>query len=222
MRGERHALVGTMANSIVHDLKNPLHAIRSCAELITLKSPDPVIANFVGIISRAADNMSDMVQEVLDFARGQSSIQLEPAPVSRVIAELETQMAQLIPATIHLIREIDSTTAQVMADTGRFARMLLNLVKNSVEAMPSGGILWLRVRERSGRVIFSVSDTGCGIDTELQAKIYEPFVTFGKSKGTGLGMAIVKSVVEAHGGTITLTSEVNVGTAVDVSLPAVE
>jgi signal transduction histidine kinase len=107
---------------------------------------------------------------------------------------------------------------QILVDVGRFARMLLNLVKNSIEAMPNGGILRIAVRKQGAQVMFRISDTGCGIEPELQAKIFEPFVTFGKSKGTGLGMAIVKSVVEAHGGTISVHSEVGVGTSIEVSV----
>ena len=218
MRSERLSLVGGMSNSIVHDLKTPLQAILSCTELITSKCSDPVIGRFVGIIKRAVDNMTDMTQELLDFARGQSSLQLEVASCGQVIGELENQLMQVIPAHIHFEREIEPT-GEVLVDSGRFARMLLNLVKNAVEAMPKGGILWLRVRERNGQVIFNVSDTGCGIDAELQKRIFEPFVTFGKSKGTGLGMAIVKSVAEAHHGTIQLTSEIGVGTSVEISVP---
>jgi signal transduction histidine kinase len=106
-------------------------------------------------------------------------------------------------------------------DVGRFARMLLNLVKNAIEAMPNGGILRIAVRRQGSVAVFRVSDTGCGIEPDLQAKIFEPFVTFGKSKGTGLGMAIVKSVVEAHGGTIFVHSEVGVGTSIEISIPAI-
>ncbi len=69
-------------------------------------------------------------------------------------------------------------------------------------------------------MMIRVGETGCGIPAELQAKIFEPFMTHGKSKGTGLGMAIAKSVVEAHGGTISLTSAVGRGTTIDVALPA--
>jgi signal transduction histidine kinase len=71
-------------------------------------------------------------------------------------------------------------------------------------------------------VVFRISDTGCGIPAELQARIFEPFVSFGKSQGTGLGMAIVKIVVEAHSGTISVHSKVGVGTEVDVSIPILQ
>ncbi len=220
MRTERLSLVGTMANSIIHDLKNPIQAIRGCAEFIRLKAEEPAITNFVNIIDRAVDNMLDMTQELLDFARGRTSLQLARCSTGAVVSELDSQVGHLIPKNVCFIREIECFT-EIEADIGRFARMLLNLIKNSVEAMPHGGILRLTLRQDGGRILFGVADTGSGIDPELQAKIFEPFVTYGKSKGTGLGMAIVKSVVEAHHGTITLTSKVGLGTTVEVALPQV-
>ncbi|MHA3770890.1 ATP-binding protein [Verrucomicrobiota bacterium sgz303538] len=218
MRNERVSVVGAMANSIIHDLNNPLFIIQNCIELIDERVPDPAVEKYVNMIRRASGNMGAMTQELLDFARGRSSIQPSRELVTAVFTELDEQISRLVPSNITLVREMEST-AEIMVDVGRFARMLLNLVKNAIEAMPQGGMLRLKVSEERERVIFQISDTGCGIDPELQAKIFEPFVTFGKSKGTGLGMAIVKSVVDAHGGTIRLSSTVGEGTTVEVELP---
>ena len=218
MRSERLALVGTMSNSIIHDIKNPIQIIRSCAEMLQRKVSDPVVKEFTDAIDRAVVNMLDMTQELLDFARGQTSVQLKRLSVHTVMNELDAQMTRIIPDEVVLMREVGCND-EIMADAGRLARMLLNLVKNSIEAMQNGGILRIAVKRREGNVVFRVSDTGCGIEPELQVKIFEPFVTFGKSKGTGLGMAIVKSAIEAHGGTIAIQSEVGVGTAIEVSVP---
>lgn len=218
IRTERLSLVGTMANSIIHDLKNPICIIRSCSDLLMAKFNDPAVGKFTKMINRAVANMLDMTQELLDFARGQSSFELKRNPVEAVVDELHGQMQQIVPANITLKLEADCK-ADIAVDVGRFARMLLNLAKNSVEAMSSGGTLAFSVRQEGDKVIFRVSDTGCGIPPELQAQIFEPFVTFGKSKGTGLGMAIVKNVVEAHHGKISVESVVGVGTAMEVAIP---
>lgn len=218
MRSERLSVVGSMANSIIHDLNNPICVIQNCAELIDSKTTDPTISGLANMIRRASENMVDMTQELLDFARGKTSLKLERVHATAVLTELDGQITRLMPANIVLLREVECG-ADVRVDVGRFARVLLNLVKNAIEAMPQGGMLWIKLREQQENVVFRVSDTGCGISPELQATIFEPFVTFGKSKGTGLGMAIVKSVVEAHGGTIQLSSTVGVGTSVDVVLP---
>jgi len=219
MRNERVALVGTMANSIVHDLRNPLTAIVSCCELLQGRSTDPAVNEFTGIMRKAANRMNSMVEELLDFARGKSSLQVDRVSTNDILRELDSQIAQTLPVNIHVVRNT-CCTSDVRADLGRFARVLMNLVKNAVEAMPKGGLLRLGLREENGRIIFKISDTGCGIAPDLLEKIFEPFVTFGKSKGTGLGMAIAKSVVESHQGQISLQSKVGFGTTVEVSLPA--
>jgi signal transduction histidine kinase len=218
MRSERLSLVGTMANSIIHDLKNPIHALKMCTSLIEKRANDPSIRNFTGIMEKSIESMTDMVQELLDFARGQSSLQQERQPVKAVLEELDTQLVRLVPENVHLVRELHAS-GEIMVDVRRFSRVLLNVIKNSIEAMPNGGVLRLGLRVGEGRALFSVSDTGCGIAPELQAKIFEPFVTHGKSHGTGLGMSIVKNVVEAHGGFIALQSTVGVGTTVEIVLP---
>ena len=218
MRSERLSLVGTMANSIIHDLKNPIHALKMCASLIAKRTDDPSVAGFIAIMDKSVDGMTDMVQELLDFARGQSSLQLERHPVKAVLEEFDAQLVRLVPENVHLVREFRAC-CELNVDVRRFARVLLNLIKNAVEAMPNGGLLRVAVSDENGRALFSVSDTGCGIAPELQAKIFEPFVTHGKSNGTGLGMAIAKSVIEAHGGTIALQSTVGVGTTVEIGVP---
>jgi signal transduction histidine kinase len=219
MRSERLSTVGSMANSIIHDLKNPMMVIRSATELIQLRSKDHATGNFVGLINKSVDKMLDMAQELLDFARGESSLHLRRVLASSVISEMDGELRGIVPNSVHLVRE-DDCRAEVIVDSGRFARVLLNLVKNAVEAMPQGGILWITLKDLDDRVLFRVMDTGTGIPDDLLPRIFEPFVTHGKSKGTGLGLAIAKSVVESHRGTITAQSKVGVGTTFEVLLPS--
>ena len=218
MRSERLSLVGTMANSIIHDLKNPIQAIQSCSELIAMRSSDPDVVKFTEIMLKGVGQMTDMLQELLDYARGQSSLHLKPRLPKTVFAEFDSLLVRLLPKNVHLLREIHFCD-EINVDVGRFVRVLLNLAKNAIEAMPSGGVLRLNLRQTGACAVFSVADTGCGIPPDLQAKIFEPFVTFGKSKGTGLGMAIAKSVVESHGGSISLSSKPDIGTTVEISIP---
>lgn len=219
MRNERLSLVGSMANSIIHDLRNPVSVIRCCADLLALKNSDPSCIEFTNIINKSLDGMMSMTQELLDFARGRSSVELSETTIDRILNELDVQMMQLIPDSIHLVKDI-RCSGRVMVDTGRLVRALMNLVKNAVESMPARGILKLSVFERERHFHLGVTDTGCGIAPELQAKIFEPFVTVGKANGTGLGMAIVKSVVEAHRGRLELRSRVGEGTCIEIVLPA--
>jgi len=218
MRSERLSLVGTMVNSIIHDLRNPIHAIQSCADLIATSSRERNITEFTGIMQKSVNRMNDMLQELLDFARGQSSLQLKRHPTRAIMEDLDSQLGRLLPSNIHLVRDLHFCD-EINVDAGRFVRVLLNLAKNSIEAMGKGGVLRLGLRQQGDRAIFHISDTGCGIPAEVRAKLFEPFVTHGKSKGTGLGMAIAKSVIEAHGGALALRSKPGIGTTIEISLP---
>jgi signal transduction histidine kinase len=140
--------------------------------------------------------------------------------MAQLLDELEAQVLRLVPHRgFELVREI-SYEGEVAVDRGRFVRALANLVKNAMQSMSPGGTLTLGVKACEEEIHFSIGDTGGGIPPEIQARIFEPFVTAGKKEGTGLGMAIVKSVVEAHHGQIQVESELGVGTKVIVRIPA--
>jgi signal transduction histidine kinase len=135
-----------------------------------------------------------------------------------VFADLLPRLEPLLPEKIRLRTE-NGCEGWILADLSRFSRMLLNLAKNSIEAMEHGGELVLRTDPGTDRVVFTIADTGCGIPPEIRARLFEPFVTAGKHGGTGLGMAIVKSVVDAHQGVITVESEPGRGTSMHISIP---
>ncbi len=217
-RQERLSTIGAMANSILHDMKNPITVVKGCAELIAMKSEAPAMKEFSRAITGAVARMEDMIQELLDFARGQSSLQFVRHPATAVLEELDAQLPHLLPKEIHLLRECRSESS-ISVDTGRFSRVLMNLIKNAVEAMPHGGVLVVALLEDKEHVIFKISDTGTGIPPEVLPRLFEPFVTHGKKKGTGLGLAIARTVVEAHGGNIGVQSEPGVGTSFEIRLP---
>ncbi|MEO5720180.1 MAG: cyclic nucleotide-binding domain-containing protein [Chthoniobacterales bacterium] len=222
MRTERLSLVGSMANSIIHDLKNPICIMRCCADLIANESNDPRLHELTTMQNRAVEGMLSMTQELLDYARGSTSLKLERVSVWRLMEELNQQALKLLPGqNIHFVRHL-RYEGQIEIDVARFTRVLCNLIKNAREAMKGGGILTMSTDLVQGLAVIRLSDTGCGIPDEVLPKLFEPFVTHGKSHGTGLGMAIAKSVVEAHRGKIAVASVRGRGTTVDIRLPAFE
>jgi signal transduction histidine kinase len=220
MRAERLSLVGSMAAAIIHDLNNPISVIRACNEMLELQDSAADRAKLVLLNKKAIDRMLAMIQELLDFSRGHVvEIKAEPETVHRILDDLDAQILRLLPRqNIELIREI-SFDGEVRIDRNRFVRMLANVIKNAMEAMPRGGTLKLSIHADAGAVIFAFTDTGGGIPPEVQKRIFEPFVTAGKKQGTGLGMAIAKSVVDGHRGDISVESEFGVGTTVRIRIP---
>jgi signal transduction histidine kinase len=217
---ERLSLVGSMASTIFHDMKQPLSAIRMAAGLLAEDLSPDRRARFAGKIDVAVIRIRDMAQEILDYSQGGiSELNLELISPAELIAEVDSEVLQgLSGSNVNIRCSVDSAS-KVALDRGRFFRVLQNLVKNAVDAMPNGGDLTLDVREEEGSIVFRVSDTGVGIPEPILPTIFEPFVTFGKDGGTGLGLAIVKSVVEAHGGRILVESTVGKGTTFTIWLP---
>ena len=169
---------------------------------------------------KAVDGMLAMTQELLDYARGSTSLSCETVSIWRLLDELNQQALRLLPGqNIQFAKHI-RYDGSVVVDLARFIRVLCNLIKNAREAMPSGGILTISTDLLDKQIVIRISDTGIGIPAELLPRLFEPFVTHGKSHGTGLGMAIAKSVVTAHNGKISVSSVEGSGTTVEIRLPA--
>src|SRR3954453_8509996 len=219
MRTERLSLVGSMANTILHDLKNPICIVRCCADLIALETTDPRLRDLTSMMHKAVEGMSSMTQELLDYARGSTSLKKESFSIWRLLEELKQQALHLLPGqNIQFVKHL-RYDGLVEVDVARFTRVLCNLIKNAREAMPAGGILTLSTDVVGGQISLRLSDTGCGIPPEILPKLFEPFVTHGKTHGTGLGMAIAKSVIDAPGGKIAVASIHGNGTTVEIRLP---
>lgn len=221
MRNERLSLVGSMANSIIHDLKNPICIIRCSADLIAAEA-DSRTRELTAMIDKAVNGMLEMTQELLDYARGSTSLTKERVSIWRLLEGLSEQSLRLLPGqNIQFVKHIRYAD-DVEIDLARFTRMMSNLIKNASEAMSGGGILTMTTDLVQNQVVIRLSDTGKGIPPEILPRLFEPFVTHGKSHGTGLGMAIAKSVIDAHGGKIAVASIQGSGTTVDIRLPAPE
>ena len=219
MLKERLSLVGSMASSIIQDLKNPICIVRCCSDLITSETNDPHLRELTSMLDGAVDGMLATTQELLDYARGSTQLHKQLISIWGILDELNQQSLRLLPGkNIQFVKHI-RYEGNVEIDRARFIRVLSNLIKNSREGMPGGGILTLTTDLVQDQVAIRISDTGVGIPSELLPKLFEPFVTHGKTNSTGLGLAIAKSVVEAHGGRISLSSVQGSGTTVEIRLP---
>ncbi len=219
MLKERLSLVGSMAGSIIQDLKNPICIVRCCSDLIASETNDPHLRELTSMLDGAVDGMLATTQELLDYARGSTQLHKQLISIWGILDELNQQSLRLLPGkNIQFVKHI-RYEGNVEIDRARFIRVLSNLIKNSREGMPGGGILTLTTDLVQDQVAIRISDTGVGIPSELLPKLFEPFVTHGKTNSTGLGLAIAKSVVEAHGGRISLSSVQGSGTTVEIRLP---
>lgn len=219
-RAERLSLIGSMSAMVAHDFKNPMSAILMAADLISETSPSPDHAESAAVIRRAVTQMVAMTEELLDFARGTPCLRTETVTVDDLLSDLDDQvLGRLRRDGIRVHRQVQ-WSGELRADRRRLSRALCNVARNAAEAMPDGGDFTLAVEERpGGRVAFVFSDTGYGIPEEVLPTLFEPFISYGKPGGTGLGMAIARSVSEAHGGSIGVSSVPGQGTTVEIILP---
>jgi signal transduction histidine kinase len=217
---ERLSTLGKFSSLILHDLRNPISVLRSLAELILLSAGDQerVQRNARKIIEES-DRLNQLANELLDYSRG--DIRLNPTIVRldeffEHLREIIEERFRARGIAIHLDLEF---RGPAILDANRLLRVFLNLADNAWKAMPKGGELRIRVWKAGGTLRAEVSDSGVGMSPEVQAKIFTPFFSSSEMGGTGLGMSIVKSIIEAHHGTVTFTSEVNKGTTFRLCLP---
>ena len=221
LRRERLATIGQMASSIVHDLRNPLAAIATAAEMLhrdtlALERRKTLVESQ----QRAAQRMQDMLRELLDFTRGNYNLELEHHRLVHIVERaLNTVNATRMGVQVEVQIPADLI---VTADSERLRRVFENLLNNAVQAMSNQTnprqITIRAVAVKQG-VRVHVMDSGPGVPPEIRDRLFEPFVSQGKLGGTGLGLAITKSIVEAHGGTIGLETSTKQGADFYFQLP---
>lgn len=220
VRKEKMQLVGEMAGTIIHDFKNPLSGVELAAQMITRDHQDAATASCCKIIQQQTGRMLGMAQDLLDFSHGQPKLDLKKMSVA-VLFDTFRQLNAEYLKKFSVRLNVAAAQDAVNVDLDRFLRVLQNLTGNAVDAIgAAGGDVFLESRQVNGGVEISVRDTGSGIPEAIRSRIFEPFFTFGKKHGTGLGMPIAKALVEAHGGQISFSTEMGKGTTFRVQLPS--
>jgi signal transduction histidine kinase len=219
LRNERLTILGTMVSSIIHDLRNPMSAILSSVEYLQKTAPTDSVRQLSDIIHMSALKMVEMSDELLGFAQGKVNLKPRATSVPRLLELLDGEILnQVRTSPVRVLLSCEQIGQLVLDDT-RLTRCFANIVKNAKEALGEEGTITIQIVDAGSKMRVSISDTGPGIPEIIRARIFEPFVTYGKKRGTGLGMAIAKSTVDAHGGRIWLESETGKGTTFHVEVP---
>jgi signal transduction histidine kinase len=220
IRAERLSLVGRMAASLIHDLKNPMTTIKGYAAMLGRQDLDGELRQrFSQIITRSVDNFVEMTQEILDYARGGGPLQPTRVHVGSFVHDLCTFIERDFENKGLTLRQKLIYSSDLSMDEAKMRRALYNIASNARDAMDAGGTLTITTRQVDDFVEFYLSDTGPGIPEEIQETLFEPFVTYGKPTGTGLGLAIARKVVEDHGGTIGVESVAGEGATFTIRVP---
>jgi two-component system sensor histidine kinase HydH len=218
-QAERLAALGQMVAGVSHEIRNPLGIIQSTAELLSsMPDSSAVQQKLSGVIIEESRRLNNVVTEFLDFARPQEP-SLQPCRLEEVIAKNLFHLGpELDKQGIKVYHQLEGRSSEVKADHEMLYRAFLNVFLNSLQAMKEGGVLRVKIEEDRDAYVVAVEDSGKGISEENMKKIFNPFFTT-KDRGSGLGLSIVKKIMEGHGGSIWLTSNEGVGTRVMMKFP---
>jgi signal transduction histidine kinase len=220
IRKEKITLIGEMANSILHDFRSPVTSIQLALGTITKHSSDETTRLACETIERQLRRMGAMVEEVLEFARGETKLDRRPVSLRELFADLVSINADLLRNAGIAVR-VRATKVVAALDHDRLVRVLQNLLSNAIEAIGPGkkGAIELSARCRGRSCEITVRDNGPGIPKVIWGTLFQPFTSYGKRGGSGLGLAISKAIVDAHGGEISFESRKGVGTTFCIRLP---
>jgi len=218
---ERHLAIGQMASGIAHDFNNVLNVITQASAVLQTKNDQNSDERkyYLGMIDNSARRGAEIIKRVREYIRGGSG--------ETALVDVRQLLQDALELTRPLWRGVGGLSvitefkpvSPVRANAADLRRVFTNLIVNALQAMPENGKLTLECEERSGRVFASVRDTGTGIPTEQQKKIFLPYFTT-KPTGTGLGLSTAQKILLSQGGNITFSSEAGKGTVFTVELPA--
>ena len=217
LKAERLATIGEVAAMVGHDLRNPLTGIASAAYYLRLKIGSNMgnkAKEMLDIIDKDIEYSNKIVNDLLEYSRKITLELTENNPKSL----LKEALALVnIPANVQTL-DLTEDKPKIKVDEDKMKRVFVNIIKNSVEAMPEGGKLTIKSKETKGKVEIAFTDTGAGIPKEALEKLFVPLFTT-KARGMGFGLSICKRVVEAHGGEISVESTAGKGTTFTLIIP---
>jgi len=217
MRSETLASMGRMAAGIAHEIRNPLFIIRSSAE--TLKNENPELSERIDeYIIEEVDRLNDVLSDYLLFARDESAVKRPMDLVKTLSRSVRLIREDAENRGVEIKMDISIAEAPFTGEEKRLQQAFLNILLNSLQAIDGRGTIWVRMKRNGGRYTIEFEDNGRGIGADEMKKIFEPFYTT-KPDGSGLGLSIVKAIVESHGAAIEISSKDGKGTKVTLRFP---
>lgn len=207
-----------MLSKISHEIRNPVTLINSFLQMMATKYPQVEQFDYWEDIQGNMEFLIDLLNELSKYnnAFRLSRETIDMNTYLKSVADSMRPTLTYLNITLHY--EPVSSLPSMAVDKVKLREAILNLVRNASEAIPSEGVISIQAQEKEGQLLVTITDNGCGIPEEYLPTLFDPFVTH-KKEGTGLGLPIAKQVVEAHGGSIHVTSKPGKGSSFQLSLP---
>ncbi|NET15684.1 MAG: HAMP domain-containing histidine kinase, partial [Okeania sp. SIO1H6] len=217
---EKMTLIGEMVNTIIHDFRSPFTGIQLSSSMLKELHPDQESQEWCDLISMQVQRMLNMAEEVLAFSQGNTKLYCQLIDIAKLLQNFaKLNQVYIDFSSVELIVSVEEGLI-INADENKINRVLQNLLSNAVEALDkSEGKIEIRARRKDRLVEITFSDNGPGIPQEIQDKLFEAFVSYGKQGGIGLGTAIVKTIIDAHNGKIFFESSPSTGTTFYLHFP---
>ena len=216
IRSEKFATIGRLASNVAHELRNPLSAIKNISYFLSRMGAfsDDKSKQMVNMLSSEVLRANKIITDLLDYSKTKK-LNKQEVPIETFIEKAIVSVP--MPQQIELIKQIEPMT--VFVDPDKMTQIIINLLSNAKDAMPAdGGEITITTGKTAKNFYIKVEDTACGMDDETVSRLFEPLFTT-KLKGIGLGLSIVKEIIEAHSGTISVKSKKGVGTTFTIEIP---
>jgi two-component system sensor histidine kinase HydH len=217
-RADRLSALGELSAGLAHEIRNPLGSLEGAVAILRRSElPEATRQEFAGMAEKEVVRLKSLLTNFLEFARPQTPQRslIEPELLMESVSQLAGETAKMAGVRIHIE---NSNADAIFVDAEQIKQVLLNLVLNAVQAMPSGGEVILRSHQADGSMLLEVKDQGVGIPTENLERIFDPFFTT-RAGGTGLGLSIAYQIINRHGGHLSVSNNRDRGVTFTVLLP---
>lgn len=222
LEAERLATIGQMASSISHDLRHHLAAIMANAEFLSEERNAQSRHELYDDLRAAVTSMTDLIESLLEFARPRESMRVTWTSIADIITRA-IQTVRAYPEFAPIAITFSGPAVEGWFDPGKLSRIFQNLIINACEAVDKEtGRVEITVQSSSDNIGVRISDNGRGIPERMRSRVFDPFVSYGKENGTGLGLTVVQKIVQDHGGDVAVEATSPAGTVIRVELPLLE
>jgi signal transduction histidine kinase/FixJ family two-component response regulator len=223
---EKMAALGELSFGVAHNVNNTLTGILGRAQLLLRTRDAEKINSGIEMIIKSAEDGAHIIRRIQDFARKQPSRRFQAVSVAGLMKDV-CEMSRpcwegRADASQIRMALVADCTASVMGDAVELREVLVNMIYNAIDAMPSGGEIRMSSQESNGRVVLSIADSGTGMTPEVKSRLFDPFFTTKGKGGSGMGMAVSFGIIRRHNGSIDVESEPRRGTTFRISLPVAQ